>query len=228
MSGDSYEILYFNFWGRIDITQMILELSDAKYEHVVAGQDWLNLKSEQRFGVVPRLTIKSADGTTKYLWESVAIDAYLAETFNLLPSTSFERADAMSIVYSLRELADKVSSTVKLPSVEERGKAHRTHIAQTIPNHLKWHEEIIERNGGIYYYNDKVLLPDLVITALYLRYKDMYGDENPINATNTPKIARLVETILAGKIGTWARLRRDKGTMAWNKDEFEFKRVATA
>jgi hypothetical protein len=38
MSADSYEILYYPFWGRIDVSKMILELFNAKYEHVVVGQ----------------------------------------------------------------------------------------------------------------------------------------------------------------------------------------------
>jgi hypothetical protein len=39
----------------------------------------------------------------------------------------------------------------------------------------------------------------------------MYGDENPVNAVNTPKINHLVETLLSGKVGEWAKSRRDNG-----------------
>ena len=62
----------------------------------------------------------------------------------------------MSIVYSLYELRDKIALTAKLPTAEERGKAHNTHTAETIPQHLKWHEAILERSGGVYYNGDKV------------------------------------------------------------------------
>jgi hypothetical protein len=140
------------------------------------SQEWSAAKADQKFGVLPRLTVKSADGSVKvsswtpyyshgdltiyiviqHLWESVAIEAYLAETFGLLPVAAFERAESMSIVYSLNEMKDKVSNTVNLPTPEERGKVHLTHINETIPNHLKWHEAIIERGGGLYYNGNKV------------------------------------------------------------------------
>jgi prostaglandin-H2 D-isomerase / glutathione transferase len=55
-----------------------------------------------------------------------------------------------------------------------------------------------------------VTFPDIAITGLFLRYKDMYGDENPMNAANLPKITALVESLLAGKIGEWAKERRDQ------------------
>jgi hypothetical protein len=64
----------------------------------------------------------------------------------------------MGIVSSLNELKEKVSATVNLP-VEGRAKAHRTHIEETIPKHLKWHEQIIERSGGTYYCGNKVKDP---------------------------------------------------------------------
>jgi hypothetical protein len=64
----------------------------------------------------------------------------------------------MSIVSSLNELQEKVFATVNLP-VEGRAKAHRTHIEETIPKHLKWHEEILERSGGTYYGDNKVKDP---------------------------------------------------------------------
>jgi glutathione S-transferase len=190
---------------------MILEFAGGQYKNVIVGTDWPTLKADQKFGHIPRLSIKSSDNSVKYLWESAAIEEYLSEKFGLLPSSPFERAESMSIVYSLYELKDKVTATVNLPTAEERGKAHHTHCTETIPKHLKWHEAILERSGGVYYNGDKVTLPDLALTALFLRYRDMYGDENPINATHVPKITHLVKTLLDGKIGEWAKLRRDQG-----------------
>jgi len=225
-SGDSFEILYFNTWGRVDVTQMILEYSGVPYENKTFDRPevWPALKSEQKFGKVPRLSIKSADGTVKHLWESSSIELYLAERFSLLPSSPLERAEVSSVYFSILDLKTKITTTVNLPSFEERGKTHAKHIAETVPGDLKWHEKIIEKNGGTYYYGDKVTLPDLAVTALYLRFKDTYGAENPINATNTPKIAHLVETILKGKVGEWAKERRDSGYLVWNKEEYCFKR----
>jgi hypothetical protein len=37
MSEDSYEILYFPTWGRVDVTKVILEFSGAQYKHIFVG-----------------------------------------------------------------------------------------------------------------------------------------------------------------------------------------------
>jgi hypothetical protein len=86
MSQDLYEILYFPAWGRVDVTKMILEISGAQYKHVSVGfevrkaatftnglhftsfatlQDWPSVKPSQKFGHVPRLSIKGADDNVK-------------------------------------------------------------------------------------------------------------------------------------------------------------------
>jgi glutathione S-transferase len=96
------------------------------------------------------------------LWESTAIDTYLAETFGLVPSSPFERAEVMSIIYSLYEMRDKISATAALPSAEERAKAHHNYVTDLIPNHLKLHEAIIEKSGGPYYQGNKVSVSGFV------------------------------------------------------------------
>ncbi|KAJ7598394.1 hypothetical protein C8J56DRAFT_913929 [Mycena floridula] len=222
---DTYEILYFPSWARSDVMRMVLEFTGAKYDYIVVdGPMWATAKDEQKYKQVPRLTIKKADGTSAYLWESLAIEIYLGEKLGLLSSDLLERANSIGILSSLRALQDTVSSAVFLPDIALRAAKHEKFITEIIPNALKSHEAILEKNGGIYYEGDKVTLPDLALLSLYLRYRDMYAERNPINATNLPKITKLVETLLAGKLGEYERERRDFGLGEWKKDKFEFGR----
>ncbi len=91
------------------------------------------------------------------LWESAAIEGYLAEVLGLFPepSNAFDRAECMAHRASLLELSDLVSDTVKLP-VEDRGAAHAKHLSETIPRTLEYHEAVVV---GPFYFGEKVHVP---------------------------------------------------------------------
>ncbi|KAJ7598385.1 hypothetical protein C8J56DRAFT_165521 [Mycena floridula] len=218
---DNYELLYFPGWGRVDVIRMIMELTGAKYEFNQVGQEqWGTLKAEQKFNQMPRLTVKKADDTSVHIWESIAIELYLAEKLGLVSTDLLERTNALGIVLSLRGLQDTVSGAVILQDVAQRAAKHEKFIAETIPNTLKAHEAILGKSGGIYYEGDRATLPDLALLSVYLRYRDMYAERNPV--TNFPKIMKVVDTLLAGKLGEYERERRDPGLFEWSSTKFEF------
>ncbi|KAJ7474922.1 hypothetical protein FB451DRAFT_1366937 [Mycena latifolia] len=245
---DTYELLYFRLpvWSKVDVTLLVLELTGAKYEYINCRDDWDALKGEQKFGQAPRLTVKKADGTSQaspgtgaraaYLWESLAIELYLGEKLGLLSTDLFERATTISILSALRAIQDTISGAVPLLDPEVRAAKHEKFITETIPTALKWHEALLEKSGGPYYAGDavsnlfcrippltedaQITLPDLVLLALYLRYRDTYGETNPFN--KFPKLMQLIETLLAGKLGEFVRERRDPGVVEWDREKHEF------
>ncbi|KAJ7598395.1 hypothetical protein C8J56DRAFT_913931 [Mycena floridula] len=220
---DTYELLYFPSWARSDIMRMVLEFTDVKYDYSVVGpENWGAIRNEQKYKHLPRLTVKKADGTSVHLWESLAIELYLGEKHGLLSSDLLERANSIGIVLSLRDLQDKIPGDTVLQDIALRAAKHKNSITETIPNALKLHEAILEKSRGIYYEGDKVTLPDLALLAIYLRFRDIYAERNPINATNFPKIAQLVEALLAGKLSEYERERRDFGFFEWKKDMIKF------
>ena len=52
-------------------------------------------------------------------------------------------------------------------------------------------------------------MPDFALVALYLRCQSLYVDENPIKAASFPRIMKVVDTLLAGKVGEYVRERRE-------------------
>ncbi|KAJ7708133.1 hypothetical protein B0H17DRAFT_1031792 [Mycena rosella] len=208
----TYELLYFRppVWSKVDVILLELEFIDAKYEYINGGDDWAALKKEQKFGQLPQLAVKNPNGTVQHIWESLSIELYLGEKHGLLPTDPFEKATSISILSALRAIQD-IPRVPPALAPEIRATMHETFIAETVPAAFKWHEAILEKSGGPYYAGEAVTLPDLTLLALYLRYRDIYGETNPVNANKFPKLMRLIETLLAGKLGEFVRERRDPG-----------------
>lgn len=57
----------------------------------------------------------------------------------------------------------------------------------------------------------QMTLADLALYGNYLEYDEIYGDQNPINATSFPSLYKLVKAMEAGKAGDYAKHRRDSG-----------------
>ncbi|KAJ7573675.1 hypothetical protein C8J56DRAFT_1173423 [Mycena floridula] len=213
---ESYQFVYFASWGRSDVSLMALEIAGAKYEHVILNNSqWASIKAEQKFGRIPRLDVKKADGTTRSIWESIAIELYLGEKLGLLPTDPLDKAESISILSSLNALRDTLT-TRNVPSTD-RAAAYEKQITETIPEALKWHENII---AGPYYAGNSITLPDFALLAQHLAFREMYGDRNPV--LKFPKIKVLVETLLAGKLGEYAVKSRKEAFLSWNSEKLEW------
>lgn len=83
-----------------------------------------------------------------------AIDAYLAEIFDLMPGpTPFDRAEALSVLSALYDLQNRIIPAYFFLTLDERRTAHEKHTAEMIPMYLKYHERFVR---GEYYFGDKV------------------------------------------------------------------------
>ncbi|KZV91194.1 hypothetical protein EXIGLDRAFT_770160 [Exidia glandulosa HHB12029] len=208
----SYEVHYPTVTGRADLPRMLLEVGGASYRNVfIDYAEWPVLKETKAFGKVPNLVIVESDGSRKELFETHAIDAYLAEVLDLMPGPSaFERAQAISVLSALYELEDKIFPVLFFPTLEARRTAHEKHIAETIPTYLKYHERFVRRP---YYFGEKVTVADLKLYQMYLWFEEMYRERNPLRtrAHEFPKLNRIVEALAAGKAGDYARHRREFG-----------------
>ncbi|KAJ7576267.1 hypothetical protein C8J56DRAFT_1062384 [Mycena floridula] len=220
MTIETYELLYFPAFLRADVALMALEVTDTKYKLTTVLETWPSIKNEQQFGQLPRLTVSQADGTSQHIWESGAIELYLGEKLGLFPPDLLAKAQSISIVHSLHFLQEQITSTVILQSAELRAAKHEKHMIETIPNHLRWHEALLEKSSGTYYAGETITLPDLVLVSLFLRYRDMYGTRNPV--TKFPNIMKTVNAIITEKLAEYAEERRDARQWKWNSEKFEF------
>ncbi|KAH7090158.1 hypothetical protein BKA62DRAFT_101009 [Auriculariales sp. MPI-PUGE-AT-0066] len=163
---NSYEVLYSSISrGRADVIRLMLSLSEPEVK-------WSNnlipslskmpaIKNEQRFGKVPRLTVRHADGTETHIWESRAIYDYVASELGFLPSNPLARADVNSLVFSLYEILDIIACNASIETVEART-AYLAKLRDIkIPEILGYHEKYLmeKESAGPYYGGQKHLAP---------------------------------------------------------------------
>ncbi|KZV79232.1 hypothetical protein EXIGLDRAFT_707417 [Exidia glandulosa HHB12029] len=201
------------------------ECGGASYKNVfIDYADWPTVKDTKSFGKVPNLVIvDESDGSRKELFEVGAIDAYLAETFDLMPGpTPFDRAEALSVLSALYDLQNKIIPAYFFPTLHERKTAHEKHIAETIPTYLKYHERFVR--GETYYFGDKMTVADLKLYQMYLWFEDIYLEKNPLrtHAAAFPKLTRIIDSLAKGKAGDYARNRRDFGRYKWSLEEWKW------
>ncbi|KAH7092675.1 hypothetical protein BKA62DRAFT_626085 [Auriculariales sp. MPI-PUGE-AT-0066] len=163
------------------------------------------IKNEQRFGKVPRLTVRHADGTETHIWESRAIYDYVASELGFLPSNPLARADVNSLVFSLTR------SLTSLPAMPiETVEARTAYLAKLrdikIPEILEYHEKYLmeKKSAGPYYGGQKILLPDVLLYTIWLRLV-MIFDDNYISAQRWPHLARIIDACETGRPGEIAR-----------------------
>ncbi|KAH7096604.1 hypothetical protein BKA62DRAFT_719153 [Auriculariales sp. MPI-PUGE-AT-0066] len=243
MTDVAYELVYYRFFSAGDVARLVLDYAGANYKNVFVNRESMDaIKADQRFGKVPRLTIKAADGSEKHLWESRAIQEYIADVFNLFPSSDpFDRADSIAFVCSLYEIFDMFQAIWLYPSLDARRmfwtRLKNERVLQTLRHHEK--HLAINSASGMFYHGTRyttctsvvvgmrahfpqIHLPDLVLYALWLRLETMFGQGSIVNEVNTPQISKLVQACDAGKPGEWAKERRDFGAAKWNMEEIKW------
>ncbi|KAH7092738.1 hypothetical protein BKA62DRAFT_785898, partial [Auriculariales sp. MPI-PUGE-AT-0066] len=141
----TYELLYWPAWlVWADVARLVLAFGKADFKQVfITFEEFPAIKQEQRFGKIPRLTIRSPDGNVRYIWESRSINEYLAATFGFLPREEFARADVMSYVLSLNEISDAMGNISLFADLDAR-RAHWYKLRDsTIPEALAYHERAL-------------------------------------------------------------------------------------
>ncbi|KZV87508.1 glutathione s-transferase variant 2 [Exidia glandulosa HHB12029] len=216
MAENTYELLYWQIPGLADITRLILEAVGASYTNkFVTRETFKEIKEEQRFGHIPKLTVKAPDGSVVHIWESKAIHNYLADIFDLLPegahTSAVKRAECFSNVFSLYEYMDRLSMIRVMPTLELRKEVRELAMSDKLPKALQYHEKLVAQSGGPYYYGKKMTLPDLILYALNVRFNIYIGEAVLINEAVTPHLHKLVQTLDAGRAGEYVRDRRDWG-----------------
>ena len=93
------------------------------------------------------------------LAESVVIDMYLAEKFNLLGSNRYEAETIKAFYSSIHYLRERCLMRMTWTFADKRQEAFGRFTTQMVPWWIKVHEQHLERNGGNgHYFGDKVIL----------------------------------------------------------------------
>jgi len=223
----TYEVTYWSIAARADLIRCMLHVAGAQYKNTfVTDEGWLDVKPNQRYGHLPKLTVHFDDGTRKTLWESTAIEAYLAEVLDLVPSQDpLSRAECAAHRASLKELRETIWSNIGLMStlpLEARITAHQTYRDTIIGDALVFHEGVIRRP---YYFGERISWADLALYLIVVLVKEIYGTESPATAVRFPKIMKLVETCEAGSPGHYLKAYRTfEGSpkLFWSETECKY------
>nr|AWK67872.1 glutathione transferase-like protein [Sparassis latifolia] len=226
MSVVSYEVHYWPVHARGDVTRMVLEASGKPYKNVfINPKDWPAMKKQQRFGHCPWLVIHYADGTSKTLWEEVAILTYLADTLGFFPppadgaEPALAKAECLAVFTSWLELADKFATAMGLPDFEERQKRVKKLQTETLPAHVAFHERLIGESVGPFYFGDKPTIADFMAVSSYSRMEELFGDEF---SKPFPNLVKLVNNTCAlPAIHEYFAKRRDFGVLKFDREQLK-------
>ncbi|KAF9907096.1 hypothetical protein EC991_011314 [Linnemannia zychae] len=151
--------------GRVGIIRPMLHLSGAQYTNeIVTFDDVATNRADYPFGHIPVLIETKPNGTTFELGESIAIEQYLAEKFNLLGSTPEEAATSKSIALNIYFEIYNHCFAGKIPIQEAIADPNSEFRSKALPQFITCHERWLNKNGNNgHYFGDKLSYPDLVM-----------------------------------------------------------------
>ncbi|KAF9970808.1 hypothetical protein BGZ73_006417 [Actinomortierella ambigua] len=195
----TFHVLYFNLFGRGELTRTILAYVGAKWDELPVT--WADQKAQTRFGVIPVVFEEHADGTVLELAESQAIERYLARKFNLLGSNLWEE-HLVNEFFSSTDQLNIVLTTTFLPATtpEARVEAYNKIVDNQLPVWIAQHEKHLAANegGNGHYVGNKTTLADLkthlqIERLLLFQPKD--AKKPPLSPELTPNLWKLKETV---------------------------------
>ncbi|KAF9574285.1 Glutathione S-transferase S1 [Mortierella alpina] len=200
-----YDLFYFDFSCVAATPRYILSYGKAKWndQHPKEWED--KEEYDCPFGVMPVLHIKSEEGKAM-LAESVVIDMYLAEKFNLLGSNRYEAETIKAFYSSIHYLRERSQTRVTWTFADKRKEAFERFMANMVPWWIKVHEQHLERNGGNgHYFGDRISLADIHLVSVLDHFSELpRGDEIVAIFRASPLIWKVRETVLANpEIAAW-------------------------
>uniref|UniRef100_A0A0N4ZE22 glutathione transferase n=1 Tax=Parastrongyloides trichosuri TaxID=131310 RepID=A0A0N4ZE22_PARTI len=167
-----YTLTYFDLMGKGEVIRMLFNYAGVKFtDKRISRAEWPAIKEKQPFGQLPVLEF---DG--KVLFQSRAIEKYLAKQFGLLGDDDFEAAQIDQYILSL----DDVGNNLK-PLWGVTDEAKKEELKKQISNDhvipaLKRFEGFLHKNGNKFFVGNKLSLADLAIFHLLFYITKLFGD----------------------------------------------------
>ncbi|KAG0302310.1 Glutathione S-transferase S1 [Dissophora globulifera] len=135
----------------------------AKYKFESPSEkDWGEGKVPTAFSCLPMLKITAPNGVELDVSESMVIDIYLAERFNLLGDNKFESLTIQSFYANIHYLRERMFSVVTCAPKERLGPRRDNFFQNTLRKFLEDHEYHLKQNGDIgHYVGNRLSLADL-------------------------------------------------------------------
>jgi len=143
------------------IIRALFALADQEYEDCkIDFSNWAEYKQTLPFQQVPVLEI-TENSKTYTIAQSIAISRFLANKFGLAGKTDIEKAQVDMIVDELSDVLNLLTSIYKIPEGEDRIKALNKITGETIPNMLKFIENLLVKNENGFLVGDSLTFADL-------------------------------------------------------------------
>ncbi|KAF8927066.1 hypothetical protein BGZ47_002343 [Haplosporangium gracile] len=161
----TFVVKYLTGNGRVGIIRPMLHLKGAQYTNeIVTFENVAANRTDYPFGHIPMLIETKPDGTKFELGESLAIEQYLAEKFDLLGSTPEEKAIQKSIALNIYFEIYNHCFAGKIPIQEAVADPNSEFLSKALPQFLTCHERWLSKNGNNgHYFGDELTYPDLVL-----------------------------------------------------------------
>lgn len=175
-------LTYFNARGLAETSRILLAIAGVEYEdfrYPISVVDWSLLQfsrdefmNDRNAGKLWRSldklpTLQLDDGAV--LFQSKAIERYIASRFGMMGGTTFESAFIDAICETIRDFKD-VYQNVRKSGLDD---AKNIYFGQTLPNQMAALERILaERNTGHYAIGASVSLADVVIYTFLTDFFD--------------------------------------------------------
>uniref|UniRef100_A0A0K0FVD1 Hematopoietic prostaglandin D synthase (inferred by orthology to a human protein) n=1 Tax=Strongyloides venezuelensis TaxID=75913 RepID=A0A0K0FVD1_STRVS len=167
-----YTLTYFDLMGKAEVTRMLFNYAGVKFtDKRVKFEDWPALKEKQPFGQLPVLEV---DG--KILFQSRAIEKFLARQFGLIGDDDFEAAQVDQYILSV----DDVMNNFR-PAFFEKDPTKKAELLKKIfEEHgipaLKRFEGFLKKNGSGYFVGKKITLADFAMFQSLLYFKKLVSE----------------------------------------------------
>merc|ERR1712154_491807 len=157
-------LTYFNGRGRAEVARLILSIAGEEFEDDrVEFSDWETLKPHQRFGQLPRIEI---DGET--LYQSIAINRFLARKYGLAGRNAMEEANVDMIVDCINDafqgkfVMALQEGFVRKDEVRQKMLIDEL-ISTELPCFLGLIQQVLKDNGGKYLVGSELTWADLML-----------------------------------------------------------------
>ncbi|ORX90904.1 thioredoxin-like protein [Basidiobolus meristosporus CBS 931.73] len=191
----TFELSYFEMPGRAETAKLILLHAGVPYESKdVKWSEWEKVQTTVPFGQLPYMVEKKEDGKKFILGESHAIERYLARKYGYLGKDLEEAAFLESICDNGNAMSEKFFGRFALEG-EAKEKAAENFLQVVVPKYIKYHEEILNKNGNNgFYLRDEFTLAEF-LNAQMIRIINLLSGEEVFSASKSPALWKLVQNV---------------------------------
>ncbi|KAF9094386.1 hypothetical protein BGX23_002178 [Mortierella sp. AD031] len=221
----TYQMLYFPFHGRGELTRTLLVFSGAKWEELPL--DLATQKEQLPYKLIPVVWETAPDGTILELAESHAIERYLATKYGFNGHDPYE-THKIDQIYTSTDFANQLFWTrVRWAPLDKRIEEANKFYDEILLPYIAIHEAHLAKNGANgHYVGESITLADLksahfIDRVLFMRPQG--AKEPPFSAEKSPNLWKVLQKVNSDPaMVAWKQSERYKEIDAATKSFFKF------